>query len=319
MQRGEKLSGRSVSNGLHRWFGKPMLMMGCAGLFAVLAGFVMAVHSGWRVNAAAGASNGVEADNVWKATGQTGRERQAGSSIPAQARLWQLDEAALQRVLDQALPEGEGVIGESPAVLSLPLPDGSVARFRVVDSPVLAPELAARYPQIKSYRGQGVDNPSLTMRCSWTPSGLSALLTDGTQTVMIQPLAWFRQGPPQRDGSNQASSNLPVGGSANNDASGSEAVYVSYYGKDYTRAADEAMCLVKGDQPSAPGSLMQRRAERRARQSVENFSYGDTLRTYRIAIATTAQYRSAVAGVGVLSSINIWLSSVNGVLEHRSV
>ena len=46
MQRGEKLSGRSVSNGSYRWFGKPLLMVVCAGLFAVVIGLA-ARHSGW--------------------------------------------------------------------------------------------------------------------------------------------------------------------------------------------------------------------------------------------------------------------------------
>jgi len=145
MQRSEKLSGRSVSTGSRRWFSKPMLLMGCVGLFAAVVGLAMAVHSGLRVKAA-DASGGIGSDKVWKAEGQAARERQVGSNIPPHSLLWQLDEAALRRVLDQALPEGEGAMEKSPAVLSLPLPDGTVARFRVVDSPVLAPELAARYP-----------------------------------------------------------------------------------------------------------------------------------------------------------------------------
>lgn len=308
MQRGEKLSGRIVSNGIQLWFSKSVLTVGCAVLFAGLAILVIVVHSGRRVNAAAGISNGIEADRIWKVMSDTAQERQAGNlAIPAHARLWQLDDAALQGELDQALPDGMGALENSPAILSLPLPDGSEARFRIVDSPVLAPELAAQYPQIKSYRGQGVDNPSLTMRCSWTPSGLSALVIDGAQTVMIQPLAWFRQAPVRRNDSAQGS---PSGGNA---GVARETEYVSYYGQDYTRAAGEAMCLVKGDQLEAL-KLRQVKAGSRVRQSAENFSFGDALRTYRIAIATTAQYRSAVPGGNVLASINTWLSNTNAVL-----
>jgi len=130
------------------------------------------------------------------------------------------------------------------------------------------------------------------------------LITDGAQTVMIQPLAWFRPGPPQRDGSNQAARDGSEARSAG------EVTYISYYGKDYTRGAAEAMCLVAGDQPSA---LMQRRAARRARLSAENFSYGDTLRTYRILIATTYEYTVAHGGttVSVISSLNARMNDVN--------
>ncbi|MEP7341609.1 MAG: reprolysin-like metallopeptidase [Acidobacteriota bacterium] len=217
-----------------------------------------------------------------------------------------MDEAVLRRVLEQALPEGQGAMEKSPAVLSLPLPNGQIARFRIVDSPVLAPELAAQYPQIKSYRGQGVDNPSLTLRCSWTPSGFSALMSDGVQAVMIQPLAWFRQGPPQRDGSNQVSPN----GSTTNNAGSGEVQYVSYYGKDYTRGAEEAMCLVEGDQPSA---LKQRRAERHAQLLATPSTEFVTLRKYKILIATTYEYTAAHGGTttSVVSSLNARMNDVN--------
>jgi len=313
MQRGEKLSGRSVFDDGHHCFGKPLLSVSRAGLFAAAIGLA-AMHSGWHVNVAAGSSIGATADTAWEATGATAQERLFGSSRPLQAHFWQLDEVALRRVLEQALPEGEDAIEKSSAILSLPMPEGTLARFRIVDSPMLAPELVVQYPQIKSYRGQGEDNPALTMRCSWAPSGVSALITDGARTVMIHPAAWFRQGPPERTGPHASSS---TGQDGNNATATGEVEYVSYYGQDYKRAAEDAMCLVTGDQPS---DLVRRRAERRARLSVENFSYGDTLRTYRIALAVTPQYVTAIGGNGgtnVMDKLNAWLSAVNGILQNE--
>src|SRR4051794_3687032 len=40
--------------------------------------------------------------------------------------------------------------------LELPLPDGSFQRFRIVESPVCAPELAARHPETRTWSGQGL-------------------------------------------------------------------------------------------------------------------------------------------------------------------
>ncbi|HMV87753.1 MAG TPA: M12 family metallo-peptidase [Blastocatellia bacterium] len=264
---------------------------------AALVGLLVIVQSDWRVKAAVAAQAERAEDGVWKATGERVRERQVGGKLPAQALVWQLDVAALRRALEQAPMEGRGAGEESAAVVSLPLPEGRLQRFRVVDSPVLSPELAARHPQIKSYRGQGVDDPTLAMRCSVTPGGVSAWVTNGAQTVLIQPLAWFRQASAER----QASAAESVGAGAE---------YVSYYGQDYAPSAEAASCLVQGDLPPA---LKQRQAAYRAR-AAKAVAEPVTLRTYRIAMATTAAYRAGVPGGDVAGSINTWLNAVNLIL-----
>ena len=49
-------------------------------------------------------------------------------------------------------------------------------------------ELVARYPEIKSYRGQGIDDGTATVRFDWTPLGLHALVLSADRAaVNIQP------------------------------------------------------------------------------------------------------------------------------------
>src|SRR5690349_11611947 len=114
MQRGEKLSGRSVSNGSHCRFVRPLLVVVGAGLFAALIGLSMKSHFDLHIDTAAWASNAIEAKTVWKATGEVAQERRPDRDIFLQAYLWQIDEAALQHVLERALSEEEGAMEKSP-------------------------------------------------------------------------------------------------------------------------------------------------------------------------------------------------------------
>ena len=43
--------------------------------------------------------------------------------------------------------------GPATTVITLPLPDGSFGRFTVLDSPILAPGLAAQFTEIRTFAG----------------------------------------------------------------------------------------------------------------------------------------------------------------------
>src|SRR5689334_11435524 len=79
--------------------------------------------------------------------------------IPAKYRTLAVDETALAATLAAAPLEATTKVPASPAVLALPLPDGSFGRFRFVQSPIMEPGLAAKFPAITTYLGQGLDDP----------------------------------------------------------------------------------------------------------------------------------------------------------------
>jgi hypothetical protein len=49
-------------------------------------------------------------------------------------------------------------------VITLPMPDGSFALFRVEESPIMEPDLAATLPNVRTYRAEGIDVPEATAR-----------------------------------------------------------------------------------------------------------------------------------------------------------
>ncbi|MBZ0204580.1 MAG: T9SS type A sorting domain-containing protein [Ignavibacteria bacterium] len=86
------------------------------------------------------------------------------------------------------IPKEENVkVKNSEAVFSIPMPDGSMQRFRVVESPIMETGLAGKYPLIKTYLGQGIDDQYATIRFDYTYLGFHAMVYSPNGTVMIDP------------------------------------------------------------------------------------------------------------------------------------
>lgn len=145
--------------------------------------FVFAFAGGDRLAAT------VSPDAVWEAIGEpsvTPAGAQVSDSDSQQGL--RLNQNALTQLLARAPLERTGDLRNSQAVLALPMPDGSFQRFHIEESPVVDAALVAQYPEIKSYRGQGIDDGTATVRFDWTPLGFHALiLSAGRPAVNIHP------------------------------------------------------------------------------------------------------------------------------------
>lgn len=112
--------------------------------------------------------------------------------LPETYRAVEADLTVLRHQLRKAPMENTAAAATKKVFVSLPLPDGGSALFAAVESPVLKPGLAERYPTIKTYAATGVNDPSLRARFGITDNGLHAIIETAEGTVYIDPL-WFGQ------------------------------------------------------------------------------------------------------------------------------
>ncbi|MET4076348.1 IPT/TIG domain-containing protein [Hymenobacter sp. UYCo722] len=192
-----------------------------------------------------------------------------------------LDEAALRAVLATAPPEGQA---SAPLVLALPRPDGSVARFAVRETAVMAPELARKFPSIKTYAGVGLDDAAATVRLDLTPQGFHAqVLAGGGNTYYIDPVA--------RTDKHH---------------------YLGFFRQDMNRAA--AGPVPACDFAPTAAELKETRVRlAAATASGKSLASGSQLRTYRLALSNTPEY-AVTKGNTVTSVLAAEVTTVNRVV-----
>lgn len=107
-------------------------------------------------------------------------------ALPKDFLLFHLDLSAFNSTLAQAPMEFTG--REDELAIALPMPDGSTQRFTLLESPIVEPGFAAKYPQFKTYRGQGIDDPTATMRMSMTHHGMTYFIMYAGGAVYAEPV-----------------------------------------------------------------------------------------------------------------------------------
>jgi hypothetical protein len=152
----------------------------------------------------------------------------------------------------------------------------------------MAPRLAARFPDIRTYRGQGLDDPTATTRFDVTPAGFHAIVLSGHGTVIIEPAAHDRSGR-----------------------------YVSYDQRTAPKDGNTSSCLLFG----AEQSLVQPESKQIQRSGYSPLvaMTGTTLRTYRLALAATAEFTQTYGGGtvdGALSAMSTTINAVNAIYER---
>lgn len=127
----------------------------------------------------------------WQAADEaaSGRSFFTDRERPSDYKIFQLQPSALRTVLQQSPSERSLGAAQSNTLVSIPDPSGQLRYFRIVEAPVMDPSLNARYPDIRSYAGVDVADPSATIRFSMSPLGFHAMILSArASTVYIDPL-----------------------------------------------------------------------------------------------------------------------------------
>ena len=204
--------------------------------------------------------------------------------IPSKYRTLRLDSSGLLSFF-KLLPSEEKIANKNMApVIAIPMPDGTTASFRIWESSAMAPGLSKNYQNILTFTGQGIDDPTATIKLDWTMYGFHAMILSAvTGAVFMDPY------------DRQTVTN-----------------YISYYKKDYVNTEPFAESgPIKMNQKAKPATVL------------AGTCVGSVLRTYRLAVACTYQYAKAVTGVArpskkqVLAFIVTSVNRVNGVYEKE--
>jgi hypothetical protein len=225
--------------------------------------------------------------NFWSKTSEPPLERQiAGARSKASAfQFFQLDVAGLRTALRTA-PDRELSNGRSNFVINFPTPDGKFEHFIVVEASVLHPDLAKKYPGIQSFAGQGVDDPSATIRFSLSDQqGFHGMVLSGSRnTYYIDPISTDKKS------------------------------YSVYKRENLSVNPTDFSCMTEEPARNASGRVNTSTARTNDKK----------MRKYRLALSCTAEYGNIFAGssgtdaqkkANILAQMNITMTRVNGVYE----
>ena len=232
-------------------------------------------------------------DNFWSPINQSSI-RSAGKRqiIPQKCVAFELIGNELKTKLLSAPNEANVRVNESTCIISLPLPNGNIEKFRVVESPIMEPSLAAQFPNIKTYSVKGIDDAYANGKIDWTPEfGFHGMVRSVHGDFFIDQYCLENT----KD-------------------------YISYYTSDFikdpSQKIPEASLITDNDEKksfSEPGAKINAMPPATC--------VGTQLRRYRLAVACTGEYAVAATGsttptvAQTLAKIVTSVNRVNGVYE----
>ena len=98
------------------------------------------------------------------------------------SRLAESGVAASSAIANRSASAGSGA-----QIISVPRPDGSFEQFSIIATQIMAPELAAKFPDILTFRGSSLTDPTATLNLDLTPAGFHAQVFSSGGDYYVDP------------------------------------------------------------------------------------------------------------------------------------
>ena len=170
--------------------------------------------------------------------------------------------------------------------VEIPLPNGTTEIFNIFESSILAPEIAAQHPEIKTYTGTGQSHSNYTIRMSFTTTGFNAIIL-GVETSEV----YVEQDAANKDGN----------------------VYLIYYSKDAKKAEQ-----VSNNKCSSI-SVNNRNVPNNTAVAAKVSATGGTLRTFKLAVAVTGEFTEKRGGTqaSAFDALVAFVNRLNAVYRRE--
>jgi hypothetical protein len=207
--------------------------------------------------------------------------------VPQKYLTYHLDVTVIKALLAAAPNEKVVTINNSTCVIELPAPNGQIQKFKVVESPIMEPGLAAQFPDMKTYSLKGIDDVYANGKLDWNEFGLHGMIRSINGDFFIDPYC------------------------VQNTAD-----YIIYYTADFIKNPADVLPEV-GVIDNTP----KKKVNERTSNAPPATCVGSNLRTYRLAVACTGEYAVAATGLGApttaqaLAKIVTSVNRVDGVYE----
>lgn len=194
---------------------------------------------------------------------------------------FKLDVLSLQRALEKApktiVQNLQNTADNTrPPTVKLPNRKGAMVSYRVIEYEVLSPELSTQFPAIKTYHGVNLDNPKEIIRFDISPRGFHGIIVSPEGYKFIEPI------------------NIKEG---------------TYKILTPSEVEGEQGCSVGAN---AFGTIPR---NGRLLQS-QNYSNGDTLRTYRMAVVASGEFTTRNS-INTVSRITTIINLTNAIWENE--
>lgn len=170
----------------------------------------------------------------------------------------------------------------SGVIVSLPSPDGEYLTFRTEEDSVLSPALAARYPEIKTWKITGVNNENIYGRIDVGPRGFHGAYYLNDDLIVIDPE--YQMGQPQTE--------------------------------LYTVSRNRSKSTINESAFSCDAKKIEEEQNHSTLTLSNKPSLG--LRTYRLALAVTGEYTQLFGGTKALAlaGVTTTINRINQIFER---